>query len=442
MTSSASAWRRELPGLDVRRGDIGVALLLALSSFITALLYQRTGIYEETAEPWVWALGIGFSSLPLALRRAYPVPVAVLVSIGFFICGQFGVPDLLIVQICLFLALYTIGAWEPNRSLALWSRIALTAFMFAWVIIALIISSSDESFMPGAPRSGIFSSFATFAVIQIITNLIYFGGAFAFGERAWRSARAQSQLEAQAVELALERQTSATQAVSLDRLEIARELHDVVAHHISVMGLQAAAARRSLERAPETAAQALEVVEESAQSTITELRSLVHTLRSPDAEGELSASTVGVSQLPALVATSQSAGTPTTLIVAGSPTPLPLLVDIALYRVVQEALTNVRKHAGRGATATVRLRYESDAVEVEISDDGVTQRLPHRANVRSASDSPMPLGAGNLDGSGLGLRGMHERISAVGGTVEAGRREHQGFLVRARVPHRTPEGAA
>ena len=417
--SSSDAWVREHPDAKGRHADLGIALLLALSSFITALLYERTGIYEETAEPWVWAVGIGLSALPLALRRRYPVPVAVLVSAGFFICGQFGVPDLLIVQICLFLALYTIGAWEPNRSLAVWSRVIITAAMFVWVIIALIISSSDESFMPGAPRSGIFSAFATFAVIQIITNLIYFGGAFVFGERSWRSARAAAQLEAQAVELELERQTSAAQAVALDRMEIARELHDVVAHHISVMGLQAAAARRSLDRSPETAAAALEVVEESAHSAVTELRSLLHTLRSPEDAEELAASTVGVAQLPALVSTSKSTGTPTSLVVAGTPRPLPLLVDIALYRVVQEALTNVRKHAGRSATATVRLRYEPDAVEVEISDDGVMT-------------API--------GTGFGLRGMRERIGAVGGTVEAGRREREGFLVRARVPHLDPEG--
>lgn len=425
-------WVRERPDGALVRIDAAIAVLLALASLLTAMLYQRTGIYDETAAPWVWAVGIGLAALPLAVRRRYPVPVAVAVSVGFFVCGQFGVPDLLIVQICLFLALYTIGAWEPNRVLALWSRVGITAAMFAWVIISLIISSSDESFMPGAPRSGIFSAYATFAVIQIITNLIYFGGAFFFGERSWRSARAQAQFDAQAIELDLERRTSAAQAVALDRLEIARELHDVVAHHVSIMGVQAAAARRSLARSPETAEQALTVVEESAHATITELRSLVHTLRSPDDSPEDASTTVGVAQLPALIATSQSAGTPTSFVVAGTARPLPLLVDIALYRVVQEALTNVRKHAGRGAAATVRLRYEADAVEVEIADDGVRQRLPAapRAGVMDPST-----------GSGLGLRGMKERLGAVGGSLESGRRERGGFLVRARVPHRPPEGS-
>lgn len=454
-TAGPREWVREQPSLAGIRADAGLALVLALSSFVTALLYQRTQIYDVVADPWVWVLGIGLVALPLALRRVYPVPVGIVVSVGFFVCGQFGVPDLLIVQIALFIAIYTIGAWEPNRTLALWSRVAITSGMFLWVFITLIVASSDEDFLPDAPRSGIFSVYATFAVIQIITNLMYFGGAILFGERSWRSARTQAQLETQGQELKLERQTSAAQAVALDRLEISRELHDVVAHHVSVMGVQAAAARCSLDQSPERAAEALGVVEESAQSAIIELHSLLHTLRAPHGDvGDVS-STVGVGQLSALIATSQSSGTPTTLIIAGTPRALPMLVDVALYRVVQEALTNVRKHAGRGAQATVRLRFETDAVEVEISDDGVQQRLTH-AGIASVTPpaSSSGLGGGRLSstalnnttlrgadigGTGLGLRGMHERIEAVGGSLTHGRRERGGFMVRARMPHPSTE---
>lgn len=416
----STTWVRQRPGLSAARTDGALAAVLALSSFVTALLYARTEIYDEVADPWVWVVGIGLVSLPLTLRRVYPVPVAIVVAIGFFVCGQFGVPDLLIVQIALFIALYTVGAWEPNRTLALWSRIAITAAMFLWVLVSLMISSSDTSFLPDAPRSGIFSAYATFAVIQIITNLMYFGAAFLFGERAWRGARTRAQLEAQGHELELERETSAAQAVALDRLEIARELHDVVAHHVSVMGVQAAAARRSLATDPVRSAESLAVVEESAHTTVSELRSLLHTLRTPESFDSTGASAVGVAQLATLVATAQSSGTPTTLVVVGTQKPLPMLIDVALYRVVQESLTNVRKHAGRDARATVRLRFLDDAVEVEISDDGVIQKL-------TASQSA----------PGLGVRGMRERIGAVGGTVTHGRREHGGYIVRAHVPYLT-----
>ncbi|MBK0417543.1 sensor histidine kinase [Leucobacter sp. CSA1] len=414
--SGSAEWRRPKPGAAGLRSDVGIAILLAIASPVTALLYHRTGLYEEVAPPWVWVLGLGLGTLPLALRRRFPVPAAILVSIGFFICNQFGVPDLLVVQICLFTALYTIGAWEQNRRLAFWSRFGITAAMLIWVVLNLIVSSSDETLFPGLPRTGIFSAFATFAAIQIITNLVYFGGAFLFGERAWRTARLMARLEAQGHELELERQTSADQAVALDRIAIARELHDVVAHHVSVMGIQAAAARRSLERSPGRAAEALEIVEESAHSAVTELRRLVHTLREPASDDP--SSTIGVAQLSALIADSQRAGTPTTLIVVGEQRPLPLLVDVALYRVVQEALTNVRKHAGRGAEATVRLRFRDAEVEVEVADTGTRQTLS-------------PRGAGS---GGHGLRGMRERLGTVGGSLRAERRERGGFLVVARVP--------
>lgn len=439
------AWVRPKPDRAGQRADIGLAILLAFAAFTTSLLYTRTGLLAEPAEPWVSAIGLGLTTLPLALRRRHPVPVAIVVSLGFFVCGQFAVPEILIVNIALFCALYTVGAWEQHRTLAAWVQIAISGALISWLVLSLIISSSDTDAFPGISRSGLFSAYATFAVIQIITNLLYFGGAFFFGDRSWRAARMQALLEAQGQELDLERRTSADQAVALDRISIARELHDVVAHHVSVMGIQAAAARRSLDRNPEQASKALEVVEESAQTAITELRQLVHTLRSP--ESEQSASTVGIAQLSALIAASRSSGTPTSLIVVGEPKPLPMLIDVALYRVAQEALTNIRKHAGRGATAEVRLRFENEAVEIEVSDDGVLQRLPAASGsgsgAGSGSASGFASGSGSASGSagaradsslpGLGLRGMRERIGAVGGTLLTERREHGGFLVRARV---------
>lgn len=435
MAPNSEAWTRPKPGVEVLRTDAALAILLALAATTTALLYQRSGIYVQTAPVWVWVIGLGLCTLPLAARRHFPVPVAIAVSIGFFVCGQFGVPEILIVNVCLFLALYSVGAWEQNRALAVWSRIIIAVAMIAWLLLGLLFAADSASF-PGLPRSGIFSAFATFAVLQIITNLMYFGAAYFFGERGWRTARTQTQLEAQGHELELERQTGAAQAVALDRLSIARELHDVVAHHVSVMGIQAAAARRVLTHDAGAAAASLELIEQSARTAVDELRQLVHTLRTPEAEGI--SSTVGISQLPTLVAECQSAGTPASFIVAGEPRPLPMLVDVALYRVVQEALTNVRKHAGRRASAEVRLRFSDTAVEVEVSDDGTRQTLARTAD--RASVEGIEGIAGGANSGGLGIRGMRERIGAVGGSVSAGRREHGGFIVRATVPN--PIGAA
>ena len=428
-TAPAGHWARPRPSRSQLRIDVLLALALAVGATTTSLLYARTGMYTDPAPVWLWALGLALCTLPLALRRVAPVPVAVIVAVGFFVCGEFAVPEILIVNICLFIAIYTVAAWDSHRVFAFWSLLTLTSGMIIWLVISLIIASSDSADLFDGPKTGIFSAFATYSAIQIITNLLYFGGAIWFGQRAWLAARAQAQLEAQGKELELERQTSAAQAVALDRLTVARELHDVVAHHVSVMGIQAAAARRSLDRDPEQSASALSVVEAAAHTTVSELRGLVHTLRTPDDED--GSTTVGIAQIPLLVDESRGANVATTYIVAGAPRPLPLLVDVALYRVTQEALTNVRKHAGRGAEATVRLRFMSDAVEVEVADDGAGRRAAVQGTASAAARG------------GLGLRGMRERMGAVGGTVHAGRREGDGFIVRATVPlasqHETTE---
>lgn len=418
-----SSWVRPAPSRAGLRADAAFAVLLAIGAVLSALLYERIGIYKEVADPWVWVLGLGLCTLPLALRRRYPEAVLVVVAVGFFVCGQFGVPEILFVNIGLFCAYYTVGAWSRNRTLAFWLRLGVSLAMFAWLIISLVITTGDPDAFPSYSRIGVFSQLAAFVAVQILTNLLYFAGAAYFGQHAWRAARLAALLDAQGQELDQERRTSAAQAVALDRLGVARELHDVVAHHVSVMGIQAAAARRSLDRDPALASEALAVVEESAHTAVAELRGLVHTLRSPDEDDV--ASTVGVAQLSELVEESRRSSTPAELIVVGTPRPLPMLVDVALYRVVQEALTNVRKHAGAGASCTVRLRFTADAVEVEVTDDGIRQTLP----------------GAQQSGSQLGLRGMRERIGAVGGTLQSGRREHGGFLVRAAVPLTTAERA-
>src|SRR5690606_24309066 len=207
--------------------------------------------------------------------------------------------------------------------------------------------------------------------IQVITNLLYFGGAFYFGNAMHASARQRADLEARTTELAEEREHTAAQAVALDRVNIARELHDVVAHHVSVMGVQAGAARRVITTDPQQASESLELVERNAREAVDELHRLLTTLRetSQDAASE-SSSTRGLEQLPGLVEETVASGVPTTFQVVGDPRPVTSLTGFTLYRVAQEALTNVRKHAGPHATADVRLRYEPGSVELEVGDMG------------------------------------------------------------------------
>lgn len=414
-------WVRPHPGRRGYRLDALSALGLAIGAGLSAGLYSRLGIYENPAPVWVSVLAVAGCTLPLALRRRYPIPVAIVVSLAFFIVGQFHVPEALFASICLFIAIYTVGAWTPNRRAAIVSRSLIVAAMFAWVAINITVTVNDPDVMPGFSRSGLFSQLAAFAVINVLTNLLYFVGAWVFGNGMWASARQRAQLEAQAVELAAEREFSAAQAVALDRVRIARELHDVVAHHVSVVGVQAGAARRVLSADPAQASESLTTIEQSARSAVDELHGLLTTLRDGSAESGIgssassSSSTRGVSQLPELV---HSAGIPARLHIVGEARPLSSLIGFTIYRVAQESLTNARKHAGPDATVDVRLRYDSSVVELEVADTGGHRRAH--------------------TGGGLGQLGMRERIDAVGGSIEFGARARGGYLVRASIPVETP----
>ena len=406
-----STWVRPRPGRVGYRRDLLLAIVIAVGGGIISALYSRIGLYREPAPVWLTIVVVLGYSLPLALRRRYPVIIAVVVSAAFFIGGQYRVPDALMINIALFIAIYSLGAWGRDRRVANIVRAVITVGMFVWIFANIAITTADPEVMPGFSRSGLFSELAAWSVVQVITNLLYFIGAWAFGNAMWSSARRKAELVARTAELAEEREFSASQAVALDRVRIARELHDVVAHHVSVMGVQAGAARRVVQTDPAQASASLEVVEQNAREAVDELHHLLATLRDSDGDAaSSSASTRGVAQLDDLVSATDGA----TLQVVGEPRPLSALVGLTIYRVAQEALTNVRKHAGPRATADVRLRYDTDAVELEITDTGTA--TPRRTR------------------GGLGQVGMRERVDAVGGTLELGRQSQGGYLVRATIP--------
>ncbi|GAA3127415.1 hypothetical protein GCM10017600_54860 [Streptosporangium carneum] len=206
-------------------------------------------------------------------------------------------------------------------------------------------------------------------------------------------------------------------AVRAERRRIARELHDVVAHHITTMNVLVGAARTTMSQHPEQARETLLTAERTGREAMAEMRQLLHVLRADDGSAAASAG-YGAAALPALVARVRGAGLPVELVVAGDPVEVGPVVDHTLYRVVQEALTNVGKHAD-GARASVRIVYEPGAVEVEVLDDGP--------------------GADVAEG-GFGLDGMAERVTACGGLLRAGPRPEGGFEVRARIPLTAAEG--
>jgi signal transduction histidine kinase len=409
------AWVRPRPDAAGYRRDAIAAVLIGVGAVVSLLLYLRIGYYDEPAPGWLSALAIALYTVPLAFRRRYPAAVAIVVSVGFFVGQQFSVPEMLFSNIALFMAVYTLGAWGRNRRNATGIRLAIILAMFVWITVNLIITVSDPDLYPEVSRSGVFSQFASIAIIQFITNILYFGGAYFFGNTAFAAARQRADLEFRTRELAAEREQTAAQAVALDRVNIARELHDVVAHHVSVMGVQAGAARRVLAQDPAQASESLQLIEQNAREAVDELHRLLTTLRETEADAASeSSSTRGLDQLAGLADETTASGIPTRFQVVGEPRTVTSLTGFTLYRIGQEALTNVRKHAGPSATADVRLRYESGRIELEIVDTGT--------------------GRGSRTTTGLGQLGMKERIAAVGGELELGPQARGGYLVRASVP--------
>ncbi|WP_228506477.1 sensor histidine kinase [Plantibacter sp. VKM Ac-2880] len=408
-------WRRPAATTAELRSDIVLAIALGVGTLLSLTLYTIAGFYPEPAPMWasvLWAIGI---TTPLAFRRRAPCTVSVIVGVMFIIGGTVLVPEVLFTNIALFMAIYTVGAWVSDRRRAALVRVLIIFAMFTWLLVAMFIQATDPDALPNLSRVGLFSPLVAFLLIQILTNILYFGGAYFFGERAYQSARERAVLEARTIELEQERARSARQAVALERVRIARELHDVVAHHVSVMGVQAGAARTVLDVNPAAARDALTNVELGARSAIDELRKMLGTLR---ADGETNQedgpSTVGVGRLGQLADESSANGLPTRFERIGDPVPIPAVVSFNLYRIAQEALTNARKYGGTEATAEVRLRYLTDAVELEVTNTGTVPAVARRG--------------------GLGLIGMRERVASSGGVLEVGARARGGFLVRAAIP--------
>ncbi|MBZ6371599.1 MAG: sensor histidine kinase [Microbacterium hominis] len=401
-----------------RRNDLWLAAGLLVGAVISAWLGQVAGLNGDETPPFAWALVYAPAlTLPLALRRRYPEAVLVTVALAFFVGVTARIPEVYVGNVALFIAMYTVGAWVADRRRATLVRLIVIAAMFVWLLVTIFQAATggDDG---GPSRAGLFSPFAAYMLLQFLVNVAFFGGAYFFGERAWAGARSRAVLEERTADLERERELTAAQAVALDRVRIARELHDVVAHDVSAMGVQAGAARTVLDRDPAAARAALGTVEHSAREALTELRQLLETLRTPDADTPAS-STLSLRALPDLVAHAVDNGLPTTFAVVGDPVETPELVQVNLYRIAQEALTNARRHGGPDAVADVRLRYDDAGVELEVTNTG------------------RPMVAGR---AGLGIVGMRERAAASGGTIEAGPRPRGGFLVRVRVPSTSGSG--
>ncbi|MGX1543805.1 sensor histidine kinase [Streptomyces adustus] len=259
-------------------------------------------------------------------------------------------------------------------------------------------------------------------VAIVIFQTVPFALAWVLGD-SMRTRRAYfAQLEERAARLEKEREAQSKVAVAAERARIARELHDVVAHNVSVMVVQADGAAYVLDAAPDQARKALETISSTGRQALAEMRRLLGVLRTGEHQevGEY-VPQPDVQQIEDLVEQCRDAGLPVDFKIEGTPRPLPSGVELTAYRIVQEALTNTRKHGGSNAGASVRLVYFDDGLGLLVEDDG--KGAPHELYEE-----------GGADGRGHGLIGMRERVGMVGGTLDAGPRPGGGFRISALLP--------
>jgi signal transduction histidine kinase len=417
------------PAPVARRHDAVLAISLFVLSAIGLELYRSAGGLRSGTPVWEEYLGIAAMAAPLAFRRRWPLGVVAASSLVFFVVAL-RMPDVamqLSVQAVYFFALFSAMAWAQERRTALLVMGGVLLLMFGWLSFQFLLGSAlahlEEDLTDPHRSRGLLNPVAAAVTYGFLVNIAYFGGAVLGGQAAWNAARRRARLAAQAETLGAQAAELKEHAVVEERLRIARELHDVVAHHVSVMGVQAAAARRILDVDPQAASSALASVESSARDAVTEMRALLGTLRQVDRApvGPDRAPEPSVDALPGLVDELSADGLDVTLTVVadppGSAAQLGPAVGLTLYRTVQEALHNVRRHSTASA-ATVVLRVDGARpggfAEVEVLDSGRPRT--------------------GTSGTGLGLLGMRERVASLDGSLEIGPRATGGFRVRVRLP--------
>jgi signal transduction histidine kinase len=328
----------------------------------------------------------------LFFRRRFPI-AAPLAGIAIIAVSSFAENRLAQVEFAMFLTALGICAWfgmRPDRRQAV---VGLAALQLASIVVNL-----------NDPRNPPVSDYIWSAIIFAVAWLV----GFALGGRL----RETDETRRLADQAEAEREEQARLAVAEERARIARELHDVVGHSVSVMTVQASAVRRLLEPDQDKEREALLVVEQTGREALAEMRRMVGVLRRPD-EAPALAPQPSLEHIEKLVAHTRETGLPVELRIEGTPAELPAGIDTTAYRIVQEALTNAVKHA-RASKAEVVVRYENGRVELTVSDDG--------------------RGGGDGGGSGHGLVGMRERVSVYGGELDAGPQAGGGFRLRATLP--------
>jgi len=375
----------------------------AVDAVLAGLFFLFTGLVLGYGYGSPDLLVVSFlMSVPLAWRRRAPVPAAAVVVVVGLVQLAVSSTDLLPGDIAALVMVYALAAYAPRWA----SRAGLATGLVAACLAAL---RYDE---------GLYDPEALVVMAGVIGVTVI--AAWALGDL--RRARLQQLvgLEERARLLELERDQEMRLAATAERARIAREMHDVVAHSLSVVIAQADGGRYAAENDPGAATGALDAIAGTGRQALADMRSLLGVLR--EGGQEEYAPQPDVAAIDQLVADVQASGLDVDLIAEGTPVPMPAGPQLAAYRIVQESLTNVLKHAGPTSRAWVRLQWRPDALELAVLDDG-----------RGASAAIV-----DPDGQGHGLLGMRERAELHGGRLTAGPRTGGGFAVHAALPYRSP----
>jgi signal transduction histidine kinase len=396
--------------------DAALAAVLAAASYAGAELLLRPAPEEAgklalavgslDALRVEWWLCVGAAAASVLIRRRLPLAAFVVAAaaIGFLLTHRLvPVPAL---ALAVPIALYALASATPSRARGI-AALAV-AVAAAWLVMVHRQPTVGDGLADALEAALRGSSVSAAAVPALLLGI-----AWAAGDNARTRRQHVATLEQRAADLRRERDQRDQLAIAAERARLIRELHDIVAHGIAVMVVQAQGAEAALQRHPDRTAAALANIVATGRASLAEMRRVLGLARR-EADPDLALEPQpGLGTLRPLLDQVRDAGTPVDLRVEGEPIPLPAGVDLSAYRIVQEGLTNTLKHGGSGAHATVRLAFAGERLEIEVADDG------HGSS--SAVD-------------GNGLRGIAERVSALGGTVEAGPRASGGFAIRALLP--------
>jgi signal transduction histidine kinase len=381
----ATGWHERR--LVVADGVVAAALALAVTIDLKTTPPPDSAAWQSPG-PVAYALGLSLT-LPIVVRRRFPRAVLLVMLSALLFCALLGVSEVY-PAIGVGLAVYTVATTSDRRT---------TLAAGAAVLLA---TAATKLLLPARSMSG------------WIVDALVLGGACLLGATASRERAERARLSARARRLERDQEDQAQRAVATERARIAREMHDVVTHNLTVVAVQAGVARHMANGGPSPLRDAMRVIEGASRDALRDMRRMLGLMHSEGSH--LLEPPPRLADLPSLVERMSGGDVDTRLVVRGRPRALPPYVELALYRVAQEGLTNVVRHAAP-ATASVVLTYDDDeVVSLDILDDGRTA-------------GPLP-----PTSVGRGLAGLHERMLLAGGHLEHGPREVSGFRLHASVP--------